>query len=141
MHIKQIIIRGFKTYNEEVSIGPLSPNDNVFVGLNGHGKSNFFSAIMFVLSDKFSHIRQEEKQRLIYEGSGGEQVNHASVEIILDNADGRLPIERPNISLKRVLRGNKDDFFIDGKHVTKNDINSLLESGGFSRSNPYYVVQ
>ena len=128
MHIKQIIIRGFKTYNEEVVVGPLSPHDNVFVGLNGHGKSNFFSAIMFVLSDKFSFIRQEEKQRLIYEGPRGEHIAQASVEIVLDNSDNRLPIDRPTVSLKRILKNNKDEFFIDGKHVTKNDINSFMIS-------------
>jgi structural maintenance of chromosome 3 (chondroitin sulfate proteoglycan 6) len=57
MHIKQIVITGFKTYRDQTVIGPLSSKDNVVVGLNGHGKSNFFSAIMFVLSDKFSNIR------------------------------------------------------------------------------------
>lgn len=140
MHIKQIIIRGFKTYREQVIIGPLSAKDNVFVGQNGHGKSNFFSAIMFVLSDKFSNIRQEEKQRLIHEGAG-EASNSACVEIILDNSDSRLPIDKSTVSIKRILEDKKDEFYIDNKHVTKADINNLLESAGFSKSNPYYVVQ
>ena len=70
MHIKQVIIKGFKTYRDQTVVDPFSAKDNIIVGLNGHGKSNFFSAIMFVLSDKFSHIRQEEKQRLIHEGAG-----------------------------------------------------------------------
>ena len=140
MHIKQIIIRGFKTYRDQVIVGPLSAKDNVVVGQNGHGKSNFFSAIMFVLSDKFSNIRQEEKQRLIHEGAA-EPVDSACVEIILDNTDSRLPIDKSTVSIKRVLEDKKDEFFIDGKHVTKGDINNLLESAGFSKSNPYYVVQ
>lgn len=139
MHIKQIIIKGFKTYREQVIIGPLSAKDNVVVGQNGHGKSNFFSAIMFVLSDKFSNIRNEEKQRLIHEGA--EVQDMAVVEIILDNSDSRLPIEKSTVSIKRVLEDKKDEFYIDGKHVTKGDINNLLESAGFSKSNPYYVVQ
>lgn len=140
MHIKQIIIRGFKTYREQVIVGPLSAKDNIVVGQNGHGKSNFFSAIMFVLSDKFSNIRQEEKQRLIHEGAS-EPIENACVEIILDNSDGRLPIEKTTVSIKRVLDDKKDEFSIDGKHVTKGDVNNLLESAGFSKSNPYYVVQ
>ena len=139
MHIKQIIIKGFKTYREQVIVGPLSAKDNVVVGQNGHGKSNFFSAIMFVLSDKFSNIRNEEKQRLIHEGA--EVQDMAVVEIILDNSDSRLPIEKSTVSIKRVLEDKKDEFYIDGKHVTKGDINNLLESAGFSKSNPYYVVQ
>lgn len=140
MHIKQIIIKGFKTYREQVIIGPLSAKDNVFVGLNGHGKSNFFNAIMFVFSDKFSNIRNEDKVRLIHEGAA-ESVNAASVEIILDNSDGRLPVDKTSVSIKRILKSNKDEYFIDGKHVTKADVNNLLESAGFSKANPYYVVQ
>lgn len=140
MHIKQIIIRGFKTYREQVIVGPLSAKDNIIVGQNGHGKSNFFSAIMFVLSDKFSNIRQEEKQRLIHEGAA-EPVESACVEIILDNTDSRLPIDKSTVSIKRILEDKKDEFYIDGKHVTKGDVNNLLESAGFSKSNPYYVVQ
>ena len=140
MHIKQIIIRGFKTYRDQVIVVPFSSKDNVIVGQNGHGKSNFFSAIMFVLSDKFSNIRQEEKQRLIHEGAS-EQIESASVEIILDNSDLRLPIEKSTVSIKRVLEDKKDEFYIDSKHVTKGDVHNLLESAGFSKSNPYYVVQ
>ena len=127
MHIKQIIIRGFKTYRDQVIVGPFSSKDNVIVGQNGHGKSNFFSAIMFVLSDKFSNIRQEEKQRLIHEGAS-EQIESASVEIILDNSDLRLPIEKSTVSIKRVLEDKKDEFYIDSKHVTKGDVHNLLET-------------
>jgi structural maintenance of chromosome 3 (chondroitin sulfate proteoglycan 6) len=35
----------------------------------------------------------------------------------------------------------KDEYFLDKKHVTKHDVVNLLESAGFSRSNPYYIVQ
>jgi structural maintenance of chromosome 3 (chondroitin sulfate proteoglycan 6) len=140
MHIKQIIIQGFKTYRDQTIVGPLSPSDNIFVGLNGHGKSNFFNAIMFVLSDKYSNIRQEEKQRLIYEGAG-EPVESASVEVIFDNTDGRLPIDKSTVSIKRVLKAGKDDYYIDAKSVSKNEIHNLLESAGFSRTNPYYIIQ
>lgn len=140
MHIKQIIIKGFKNYRDQVIVGPLSPHDNVIVGLNGHGKSNFFNAILFVLSDKFSHIRQDEKQRLIHEGAG-DDVTNASVEIVLDNSDGRLPMEKSSVSIKRILKNGRDEYQLDSKSETKNNIVSLLESAGFSRSNPYYIVQ
>ena len=35
----------------------------------------------------------------------------------------------------------KDEFFLNRKRVNKNDVHSLLESAGFSKSNPYYIVQ
>jgi len=52
MHIKQIIIRGFKSYRDQTVIESFSPKDNIVIGLNGHGKSNLFAAIEFVISDK-----------------------------------------------------------------------------------------
>ena len=34
----------------------------------------------------------------------------------------------------------KDDYSLDNKSATRSDIMNLLESAGFSRSNPYYIV-
>ena len=31
-------------------------------------------------------------------------------------------------------------YFLDRKHVTKTEVVNLLESAGFSRSNPYNIV-
>ena len=66
MYIKQIIIQGFKSYREQTVIDPFDPGHNVVVGRNGSGKSNFFYAIQFVLSDEYSHLRPEQRQVIIY---------------------------------------------------------------------------
>eukprot|EP00894_Picocystis_sp_ML_P003563 jgi/Pico_ML_1/54080/g4505.t1 len=42
MHIKQVIVEGFKSYKEQVATEPFSPKTNVIVGANGSGKTNFF---------------------------------------------------------------------------------------------------
>lgn len=138
MYIKKIIIQGFKTYKNTTTIDLLSPHCNVVVGRNGSGKSNFFAAIRFVLSDAYTHMSREERQGLIHEGSG--TVMSAYVEIIFDNADGRFPINKPEISIRRTIGLKKDDYSLDGKSATRSDIMNLLESAGFSRSNPYYIV-
>ena len=39
------------------------------------------------------------------------------------------------------LRHKKDEFFLNRKRVQKSEVISLLESAGFSKSNPYYIVQ
>jgi chromosome segregation ATPase len=44
-----------------------------------------------VLSDEFSHLRPEQRQALLHEGTGPRVLN-AYVEIIFDNTDGRLPV-------------------------------------------------
>jgi chromosome segregation ATPase len=121
MHIKRIVVEGFKTYKERTEIANLryesvcvcmwlygayvcvcppipplthvctltptrSPHHNVILGKNGSGKSNVYEAIQFVLSDKYSNIRVDERQRLLHEGSGREVIS-ASVEIVFDNKD------------------------------------------------------
>lgn len=35
----------------------------------------------------------------------------------------------------------KDEFFLNRKRIQKSEVISLLESAGFSKSNPYYIVQ
>lgn len=141
MYIKQVIIQGFRSYRDQTIIEPFSPKHNIIVGRNGSGKSNFFFAIQFVLSaDEFSNLRQEERQALLHEGTGP-RVLSAYVELIFDNSDNRIPIEKDEVSLRRVIGSKKDQYFLDKKNVTKSDVMNLLESAGFSRSNPYYIVK
>ncbi|KAL5001318.1 chromosome segregation protein sudA [Aspergillus recurvatus] len=139
MYVKQIIIQGFKSYKDQTVIEPFSPKHNVIVGRNGSGKSNFFAAIRFVLSDAYTHLGREERQALLHEGSGS-AVMSAYVEIIFDNSDERFPTGKPELVLRRTIGLKKDEYTLDRKNATKNDVMNLLESAGFSRSNPYYIV-
>lgn len=139
MYIKQIIIQGFKSYKEQTVIEPFSPKTNVIVGRNGSGKSNFFAAIRFVLSDAYSQMGREERQALLHEGSGS-AVMSAYVEIIFDNSDDRFPTGKDELILRRTIGLKKDEYSLDRKNATKTDVMNLLESAGFSRSNPYYIV-
>eukprot|EP00930_Biecheleria_cincta_P044410 TRINITY_DN3052_c0_g1_i1.p1 TRINITY_DN3052_c0_g1~~TRINITY_DN3052_c0_g1_i1.p1 ORF type:complete len:1209 (+),score=355.46 TRINITY_DN3052_c0_g1_i1:89-3715(+) len=141
MHIKQVIIRGFKTYKEQTTLDEdFSPGTNVVVGFNGSGKSNFFQAILFVLSDQYSTLRPETRKALLHEGAG-QAVLTAYVEVILDNSDRRVPVENDTVSIRRLIGVKKDDWLLDGKHATKAEIFGLLEGAGFAKTSPYYIVQ
>eukprot|EP00449_Zooxanthella_nutricula_P004168 CAMPEP_0198496206 /NCGR_PEP_ID=MMETSP1462-20131121/5682_1 /TAXON_ID=1333877 /ORGANISM="Brandtodinium nutriculum, Strain RCC3387" /LENGTH=382 /DNA_ID=CAMNT_0044225027 /DNA_START=52 /DNA_END=1196 /DNA_ORIENTATION=+ len=141
MRIKQVIIRGFKTYKEQVSlVEDFHPAVNAIVGLNGSGKSNFFNAILFVISDHFGTLRPETRKTLLHEGAGP-AVLTAFVELVFDNADRRMPIDKGEVRIRRTIAAKKDDYMLDGKHATKTEVFNLLESCGFTKSNPYYVVQ
>lgn len=59
------------SYKEQTVIEPFSPKHNVIVGRNGSGKSNFFAAIRFVLSDAYTQMGREERQALLHVGVGG----------------------------------------------------------------------
>ena len=52
-----------------------------------------------------------------------------------------MQIDKEEVSLRRVIGSKKDQYFLDKKNVTKTDVMNLLESAGFSRSNPYYIVK
>ncbi|KAF3026828.1 Structural maintenance of chromosomes protein 3 [Neopestalotiopsis sp. 37M] len=139
MYIKQIIIQGFKSYKDQMVIEPFSPGTNVVVGRNGSGKSNFFAAIRFVLSDAYTQLSREERQALLHEGSGS-AVMSAYVEIIFDNSDNRFPTDHKEVVLRRTISLKKDEYSIDKKVTTLKEVNQFLESAGFSKSNPYYIV-
>ena len=55
---------------------------------------------------------------MVQEGTGL-AVMSAYVEIVFDNSDTRIPIEKEEVTLRRVIGLKKDEYFLDGKHVTK----------------------
>ena len=141
MHIKRLIIRGFKSYSDQLEVNDFSEHHNVVVGRNGSGKSNFFQAICFVLCDEhFENLRKEDRVELLHEGTG-QRAFSAFVEIVFDNSDKRLPYDTDTVSLRRQIGLQRDEFFVNGKHLSKTDVINMLESAGFSRSNPYYIVK
>ncbi|GMI01375.1 hypothetical protein TrLO_g1143 [Triparma laevis f. longispina] len=141
MHIKQVIVSGFRSFRNQGEVEPFSSGHNAVVGRNGSGKSNFFDAIQFaLLAPKFAVLRQEERSAMLHEGAGA-SVMSAFCEIVFDNSDGRLSVDGDEVVLRRTIGLKKDEFFLNRKRVNKNDVHSLLESAGFSKSNPYYIVQ
>ncbi|CAF4543781.1 unnamed protein product, partial [Rotaria sp. Silwood2] len=135
-----VIIQGFRSYRDETIFDPFSPRYNIIVGRNGCGKSNFFFAIQFVLSDEFNNLSAEGRYNLMHEGINSRALN-AYVEIIFDNSDSRIMIDKPEVAVRRQISGKKDNYFLDRKVVNKTDIINMLEGAGFSRSNPYYIVK
>ncbi|KAI6228153.1 Structural maintenance of chromosomes protein [Aphelenchoides besseyi] len=140
MYIREINITGFRSYNELTSVTEFSPKHNVVVGRNGSGKSNFFYAIQFVLSNEFNNLNQEQRNNILHEGTG-QRVQLAKVEIVFDNSLHRLPSDASEVRIARQVTSKKDQYFIDNKPATRTDILNLLESAGISRSNPYYIVK
>merc|ERR1711972_429297 len=76
----------------------------------------------------------------LHEGTGPRVIS-AYVEIIFDNSDGRLPIDKEEVFLRRVIGSKKDNYFLNKKMVPRSEVMNLLESAGFSRANPYYIVK
>jgi len=140
MYIKQLTIQGFKSYKDQTVVEPFSPKTNVIVGRNGSGKSNFFAAIRFVLGDAYKQpMSKEERGALLHEGSGS-AVMTAYVEVLFDNSDDRFPTGTPEVVLRRTIGVKKDEYTLNRKSANTKEVVNLLESAGFSRANPYYIV-
>ena len=139
MYIKEVNIQGFRSYKEPVHV-VFSRGHNVVVGMNGSGKSNLFNAIRFVLgADNFAQMSLKERKELLHEGAG-RTVMAASVEIVFGNEDRRV-LDAAEVKIRRTIGERKEEYFLNDQATTKEDIRSLLEAAGFSRSNPYYIVQ
>jgi len=59
---------------------------------------------------------------------------------VFDNSDSRVPTRHDEVILRRTIGQKKDEYSLDKKSASKVDVMNLLESAGFSKSNPYYIV-
>ncbi len=107
MRLRHIKLAGFKSFVDPTQIE--IPGSLVgVVGPNGCGKSNVIDAVRWVLGEsKAAELRGESMQDVIFNGSVNRKPGgRASVELVFDNADGRLGGEWgrfSEISVKRVL--------------------------------------
>ena len=51
------------------------------------------------------------------EGAGAAATS-AYVEVVFDNSDGRLPVDRSEVRLRRTVGLKKDEYSLDKKHIT-----------------------
>ena len=110
------------------------------MGPNGCGETNILNAVQFVLSDEFNGLNANQRQQLINE-SHSQRLLIAFVEIVIDNTDRRMPLDFNQIVFRRQFGLKKDQYFLNNKIISHSDIVNLLETAGFSRSNPYYIVK
>ena len=144
MHIKNIIISGFRSYLEQRFASDMSPRHNVIVGRNGSGKSNFFAAVQFVLGEKFTDLRPNERRDLFHVGASRPGLS-VFVEIVFDNTDGRLVIpgraDEPEVRVRRTLGLKHDEYRVNDRKFSVTEVRQLFESAGLSSANPYYIVE
>jgi len=74
-------------------------------------------------------------------GAPGGQLTRASLLSLSPPFLGACQNEKEEVRLRRTVGLKKDEYSVNGKTTPRTEVVSLLESAGFSRSNPYYVVQ
>ena len=145
MHIKEIIIDGFKSYPNRVRIQSFDPMFNAITGANGSGKSNILDAICFVLGiQSLKLVRASNLKELIYK-KGTAKVKEASVTIIFDNSIKRLsPVNYETydeISVtRRITDMDKNKYLINGKNTQAEKVKSMFLSVHLNVNNPHFLI-
>lgn len=117
----------------------LSPKFNIFFGDNGSGKSNLVQCIEYVMSDEYYPLKEAQRNQIRTDSASRTQ--DTIVELLFDNTDGRFPINEDTVSIERRTGTIKDEFFLDKKHLSRQELSSVFESAGISRLNPYFIVK
>ncbi len=144
MRLTQIKLAGFKSFVEPTSIPTPSQLVGV-VGPNGCGKSNIIDAVRWVLGEtKASELRGESMQDVIFNGSVNRKpAGRASVELVFDNSEGRVPGQwgtYAELSVRRVLtRDGNSSYYINGQQVRRRDIHDIFLGTGLG-SRGYAII-
>ena len=143
MRLRRVVISGFKTFARRSEVG-LEPGITAIVGPNGSGKSNLVDAIRWALGETNAReLRGARMDEVIYSGGNGRaRMGFAEVELILDNEDGRLPVDDIEVSVsRRVVRHGDSDFRLNGDRVRLRDIERVLGTTGLTQSGYAVVAQ
>ncbi|XP_061883329.1 structural maintenance of chromosomes protein 2-like [Entelurus aequoreus] len=145
MHIKSIIIEGFKSYAHRTEINGFDPLFNAVTGLNGSGKSNILDSICFLLGiTNLSHVRASNLQDLVYKnGQGG--ITKATVSITFDNSNkSQSPLgfeTHDEITVTRqIVIGGRNKYLINGVNANNTRVQDLFCSVGLNVNNPHFLI-
>src|SRR6202049_4325783 len=144
MRLRRITVSGFKTFAAHSEV-IFDRGITAIVGPNGSGKSNLVDALRWALGETNAReLRGQRMDEVIYAGGGRRQrMSLAQVELVMDNEDGSLPSEDPEVSVsRRVSRGDRDtEFRINGEHARLRDLERLLGGTGLTQNGYAVVVQ
>ncbi|XP_061536561.1 LOW QUALITY PROTEIN: structural maintenance of chromosomes protein 2 [Phycodurus eques] len=145
MHIKSIIIDGFKSYAQRTEINGFDPLFNAITGLNGSGKSNILDSICFLLGiTNLTHVRASNLQDLVYK-NGQAGITKATVSITFDNANkNQSPLgfeTHDEITVTRqVVIGGRNKYLINGVNANNTRVQDLFCSVGLNVNNPHFLI-
>ncbi|HLF66467.1 MAG TPA: AAA family ATPase, partial [Gammaproteobacteria bacterium] len=116
------------------------------VGPNGCGKSNIIDAVRWVMGESSAkQLRGESMADVIFNGSVGRPpVGQASVELVFDNAEGRLGGEYAafsEIAVKRhVGREGESSYFLNNARCRRKDITDIFLGTGLG-ARSYAIIE
>lgn len=141
MYLKRLEMHGFKSFADRIDL-KFPQGITAVVGPNGSGKSNISDALRWVLGEQSAKsLRGSKMDDVIFIGSDSRKpLGMAEVTIVLDNADGLLPLDYHEVAItRRLYRSGETDYLINRTPVRLRDIHELLYDTGLGKE-AYSVI-
>jgi len=132
MYLKRLTCQGFKSFADKTDFD-FMPGVTCIVGPNGCGKSNVVDAIKWVLGEQSARsLRGRQMIDVIFNGSGTRRSSSmAQVDLVFDNADGRLPCEHTEVTVtRRLYRSGESEYLLNNQPCRLKDIRELFLDTG-----------
>jgi chromosome segregation protein len=134
LRLTKIKISGFKSFVDKTEIS-LAEKRTAIIGPNGCGKSNIIDAVKWVLGDTSKHIRGDNIDDVIFNGTDTRKPNdYANVELLFSNTENRIGgqyAQYDEISVKReVIRDGASKYFLNNSHCRRRDILDIFMGTG-----------
>jgi len=142
MFLKRLSILGFKSFADRTDI-EFNAGITALLGPNGCGKSNVVDAVKWVLGEHaIKSLRAEKMEDVIFSGTETRKpLNVAEVALSIANESGLLPMDLPEIEIKRRLyRSGESEYFINGAQVRLKDLRELFWDTGVGKA-AYSVME
>ncbi len=143
MHLSSISLKGFKSFPDRTRLA-FSPGVSVIVGPNGSGKSNITDAVLWAMGEQSPvAVRGQSMQDVIFAGAHGVQArSEAEVEVVLDNASGKLDLPVGEVAISRRLnRAGEGEYRINGARCRLADVIEILSDTGLGKEMHSVVSQ
>ncbi|GHT96969.1 chromosome partition protein Smc [Spirochaetia bacterium] len=142
MFLKSLDIFGFKSFADRTRV-EFADGITALLGPNGCGKSNVVDVIKWVLGEQASKaMRAEKMEDVIFNGTENRKpLNVAEATLTLANEAGLLPLDMPEVQIKRRLyRSGESEYFINTTPVRLKEVRELFWDTGVGKA-AYSVME
>jgi chromosome segregation protein len=142
LFLKRLEIFGFKSFADRTQV-EFADGITALLGPNGCGKSNVVDAVKWVLGEQAAKaLRAERMEDVIFNGTESRKaLNVAEVTLTIANEEGLLPMDRPEIEIRRRLyRSGESEYYINGSPSRLKEVRELFWDTGVGKA-AYSVME
>ena len=135
MYLKRLEMQGFKSFADKTVL-EFMPGITTVIGPNGSGKSNISDSIRWVLGEQsMKSLRGAKSEDIIFAGTQRRKsLGFAEASIVIDNTDGKLPIEFSEVTVtRRIYRSGESGYFINKTPCRLKDVLELFMDTGIGK--------